>query len=139
MELIHIMKSINLKLCSPREPTRIFEGSKSCIDHVYSKLSVSFKKVYQTSITDHFFVYSKMIARVNIHQTNNPFRDYKNLKENDNQCQYNLALKQLCSDFERDSIDLDEGFRKLAECIIVSADKFAPMKRPLLKKEELGH
>ena len=26
--------------------------------------------------------------------------------------------------------------RKLAECIILSADKFAPMKRPLLKKKK---
>ena len=33
------------------------------------------------------------------------------------------------------SIDLDERFQQLAECIVFSADKFAPMKRPLLNKK----
>ena len=118
MEPIDVMKSINLKLSSPREPTRVFKGSKSCIDHIYSNLCVSLKKVYQTSITDHFLVYSEMLARVNTKETCILFRDYKNLMRDDNQCQYNHVLKQVCSDFEWDSIDLDEGFQKLAECIV---------------------
>ena len=54
MELIDRMKSINLKLSSPPEPTRVFKGSKSCFDHIYSNLPESLKN-YQTSITDHFF------------------------------------------------------------------------------------
>ena len=61
-------------------------------------------------------------------RTRIPFRDYKNIMKNDNQCKHNGVFKQVCSDFGWDSIDLDEGSRKLAECIIFSADKFARMK-----------
>ena len=119
MELIDVMKSINLKLSSPRAPTSVFKGSKSCIDHIHSSLPVPLKKVYQSSITDHFFVYSEMLARVSTKETSILFRDYKNLMKDDNHCQYNHVLEQVCSDFEWDCIDLDEGFQKLAECIVV--------------------
>ena len=58
-----------------------------------------------------------MLARVNTKEARILFKDYKNLMKDDNHCQYNHVLKQVCSDFEWDSNDLDEGFQKLAECI----------------------
>ena len=135
MELIDVMKNTNLKLSSPLEPTRVFKGSKSCIDHIYSNLPVSSKNVYQTSITDHFFVFSEMITQVKTKDTSILFRDYKNLMKADNQHRYNCVLKQVCSNLEWNTINLDEGFQKLIQCIIFSADRFAPMKRLLLKKK----
>ena len=77
-----------------------------------------------------------MLARVNTKETSILLRDYKNLMRDENHCQYKHLLKQVCSDFEWNSIDLDEGFQKLAECIVFfSAEKFAPLKRPLLNKK----
>ena len=135
VELVDVMKSVNLKLSSPLEPTRVFMNSKSCLDHIYSNVSVTFKTVYQTSITDHFFVLSELLVVADTKKTCIKFRDYKNLTRNDNLCKLNFFLKLQCNHLDWATIDLNDGFRKLAEFITFAAEKFAPMKPLLLSKK----
>ena len=59
IQLLDIISSHALKLVSPLDITRQQTDSKSCIDHIYSNLPVSTRKVYHSTITDHFFVWTK--------------------------------------------------------------------------------
>ena len=93
------------------------------------------KTVYQTSITDHFFVFSELLATVNAKKSSLLFRDYKNLLRNDNLIKYNFHLRHQCSKIDWANIDVDEGFNKLTQCITISADKFV-LQKPLLIKRK---
>ena len=129
------MKSVNFKLSSPLEPTRVFKERKSCLDHIYSNVPVATKTVHQTSITNHFFVFSELLATVNAKKWSQLFRDYKNLPRNDNLIKYDFHLRYQCSKIDWANIDVDEGFNKLTQCITISADKFVPQKPLLIRRK----
>ena len=112
VELLDVMKSVNLKLGSPLEPNRVFKESRSCLDHICSNVPVATKTVYQTSITDHFFVFSELLATFNAKKSSPLFRDYKNLLRNDKLIKYNFHLRHQCSKIDWANIDVDEGFNK---------------------------
>ena len=114
---VQTLKSINLKLCSPRQPTRFLRGQTQ-VSIIYIQICLCHSKTSIKLVSRTILCLFRNDGSGEYQRNQLSFRDYKNFMENDNQCQYNCVLKQVCSNFEWDSLDLDEGFRKPIDWIV---------------------
>ena len=130
-ELLDIMSGHALKLCSPLAITRQQRDSKSCIDHIYSNLPVSMKKVYRCTITDHFFVWTRFETVLKLPKNTCSYRNYKNLEYHKRE--YNFLLNYLSYQTNWELVNLEDGFDKLIQIVSMAADKFAPVKTIVIK------
>ena len=89
--LMDTLKSFNLHLSSPLAVTREQGDSKSCLDHIYSDLKVSSYRVYECTITDHYFVWVMFEKSLKCENLTPMYRNFNNLSKNDNFCKYNFA------------------------------------------------
>ena len=127
-ELIDIMKSFNLQLSSPLAVTREYGNSKTCLDHTYSDIKVSSSRVYQCTITDHFFVFVQFQKPLKTEKVKSTFRNFNFLLKNDNLCKYNFVLLNEVNKIDWDSLSMDNCFDELRALILKIADVYAPMK-----------
>ena len=127
-ELLDIMKTFNLKLVSPLDVTREQGTSRTCLDHIYSDLPIRHKSVIRSTITDHYFVWVEFEKPIFVEKPSRTYRNFGNLTKNDNMCKFLFLLNHRLSNFDWDSIGLNEGFQEIINCLNSVIDRYAPLK-----------
>ena len=134
-ELLDIMKTFNLKLVSPLAVTREQGNSRSCLDHIYSDLPTRQKRVIRNTITDHHYVWVEFEKTILVETPRRSCRNFGNLIKNDNMRKFQFLVGHKLSNFDWDSIDLNEGFQELIDCVNSVIDRYAPLKPMRFNKQ----
>ena len=119
LELLDIMKTFNLKLVSSLDVIKEQGNSRSCLDHIYSDLPTRQKRVIRNTITDHYYVWVEFEKTIFVETSRRTCRNFGNLMKNDNMCKIQFLLGHKLSNFDWDSIDLNESFQQFIDCGIV--------------------
>ena len=132
-ELEDIMKSSNLFLVTPREVTRRFKNAESCLDHIYSDLPVAEKIVYQSSITDHYMVWTEFEKHLQpIMSTPTWYRNFKPLMRPQTMSSFQNGISIQLENIDWNNSRIDQCFASLNEIILDETDIYAPYKRVLV-------
>ena len=135
-ELEDAMKSSNLFLVSPREVTRTFKNAESCLDHIYSDLPVAEKIVYQSSITDHYMVWTEFEKHLQpIMSTPTWYRNFKPLMRPQTLSSFQNGISIQLENIDWNNSSIDQCLASLNEIILDETDVYAPYKRVLVGKK----
>ena len=104
-ELMDTLILFNLSLSSPLNVSR-----KTCLDHIYSDLTVYSNHILPSSFNDHYsahVIYEKNISQAS---KQSMYRNYKNLFTNDSMAKYHSILMQELGTTDWDFNGLEDGW-----------------------------
>ena len=131
-----IRLSHNLKLVSPLEVTRHDENSESCLDHIYSDMKISENKVFQSSITDHYMVFTQFAQTfISAKQLSREYRDLNQLNKKHILSAVLEDIQSRLSRVDSESEHLDNAVFYLPNAIKEATEKYIPLKPDLTKKK----
>ena len=87
---------------------------------------MSTRKVYHSTITDHFFVWTRFETVLMLPKNTCSYRNYNNIECQ--QREYFSLLNYFCCQTNWELVNLEDGFNKLIQIVLTAADKVAPEK-----------
>ena len=94
---------------------------------------MSTRKVYHSTITGHFVVWTRFETVLKLPRNTGLYRTYKNLECH--QREYFSLLNYLRCQINWELVNLKEGFNKLIQIVLTAADKVAPEKTIVINTE----
>ena len=122
------MTSQGLSLVSLREPTRETATSSTCIDSIYSNVTVRNSKIEKTTFSDHY----SLKIDIDIHyEVVNDIFEYRSLKRLTDPlyCEkFLFVLNHSLSKIKENSTPAESYLTKIAQTIRDTSDKYFPLK-----------